>query len=74
MQLHNGFRNLDHLLDVLVFETPFAALVVIDEIPENLENILAKKFQLGIEVLELACYENGKGERVFFDLSRSSQT
>src|SRR5713226_6926735 len=61
---HN-FRNLDHLLDALVFETPFAALVVIDEIPENLENILAKKFQFGVEVLELACYENGDGERVF---------
>jgi hypothetical protein len=61
---HN-FRNLDHFLDALVFETPFAALVVIDEIPENLENVLAKKFQFGVEVLELACYENSKGERVF---------
>jgi hypothetical protein len=61
---HN-FRNLDHFLDALVFETPFAALVVIDEIPENLENILAKRFQFGVEVLELACYENGNGERVF---------
>ena len=61
----HGFRNLDHFLDVLVFETPFAALVVIDEIPENLENILAKKFQFGVEVLELACYENGEGERLY---------
>jgi hypothetical protein len=61
----HSFRNLDHFLDALVFETPFAALVVIDEIPENLENILAKKFQFGVEVLELACYENGNGERVF---------
>src|SRR2546421_1754967 len=25
---HNGFRNLDHMLDYLVFETPFAALVI----------------------------------------------
>src|SRR5713226_660428 len=61
---HN-FRNLDHFLDALVFETPFAALVVIDEIPENLEIILAKRFQFGVEVLEIACYENGNGERVF---------
>ena len=61
----HGFRNLDHFLDVLVFETPFAALVVIDEIPENLENILAKRFQFGVEVLELACYENERGERAF---------
>jgi len=61
----HDFRNLDHFLDALVFDTPFAALVVIDEIPENLENVLAKKFQFGVEVLELACYENGSGERVF---------
>lgn len=61
---HN-FRNLDHFLDTLIFETPFAALVIIDEIPENLENVLAKKFQFGVEVLELACYENGNGEKVF---------
>src|SRR5947209_18000924 len=28
----DGFRNLDHLLDSMVFETPFAALVIIDAI------------------------------------------
>jgi hypothetical protein len=61
----HGFRNLDHLLDTLVFDTPFAALVIIDEIPEKLENVLAKRFQFGVEVLELACYENGNGERAF---------
>lgn len=58
----HGIRNLDHLLETLVFEAPFAALVVIDEIPEDLENVLARKFQFGIEVLELARYENSAGE------------
>src|SRR6266481_7046982 len=38
----HGFRNLDHFLDVLVVEAPFAALVVIDKVPEDLENVLAK--------------------------------
>ena len=33
----NAFRNLDHLMERLVFETPFAALVIIDEVPDNLE-------------------------------------
>jgi hypothetical protein len=59
------FRNLDHLLETLVFEAPFAALVVIDEIPENLENVLARRFQFGVEVLELARYENATGEHVY---------
>jgi hypothetical protein len=61
----HSFRNLDHLLDTLVFETPFAALVIIDEIPEKLENVLAKRFQFGVEVLELACYEDRNGGRAF---------
>ena len=42
---NHGFRNLDHLLDYLVFETPFAALVIIDEVPDNLEKILLTRFQ-----------------------------
>jgi hypothetical protein len=57
------FRNLDHLLENLVFEAPFAALVVIDQVPEKLEGILARKFQFGVEVLELSQYQNVKGER-----------
>ena len=59
------FRNLDHLLEYLVFESPFAALVIIDELPENLENVLVRKFQFGVEVLELARYENEAGKRLF---------
>ena len=59
------FRNLDHLLEYLVFETPFAALVIIDELPENLENVLARKFQFGVEVIELARYRNKAGECVY---------
>jgi hypothetical protein len=61
----HAFRNLDHMLEWLVFDSPFSALVVIDEIPDNLENILAKKFQFGVEVLQLARYQNKGGERFY---------
>ena len=61
----NGFRNLDHLLERMVFESPFSALVIIDEIPENLEDILARKFQFGVEVIQLARYRNSHGEDVY---------
>jgi hypothetical protein len=61
----NGFRSLDHLLEYLVFESPFAALVVIDSMPDNLENVLSEKFRFGVEVLELARFENDKGEELF---------
>lgn len=62
---HHGFRNLDHMLDYLVFETPFAALVIIDEIPDNLEKILLTRFQFGVEVLELAYYTCSDGRKYF---------
>jgi hypothetical protein len=58
------FRNFDHLLEYLV-ESPFSALVVIDSVPVNLETVLSKKFNFGVEVLELARYESESGERVY---------
>lgn len=59
---NTNFRNLDHLLEFLVFESPFAALVIIDDIPDNLENILARKFQFGVEVIQLGQYRNTDGD------------
>jgi hypothetical protein len=61
----HDFRNLDHLLEYLIYETPFAALVVIDEMPEELETVLARRFQFGVEVLELARYQNSQGDRFY---------
>lgn len=61
----HGYNNLDRLLEAMVFESPFAALVIIDQMPEDLENVLAKSFQFGVETLELACYQNDEGERLY---------
>lgn len=60
-----SFRNLDHLLDALVYDSPFMALVVIDELPDGLETVLARKFKFGVEVLELARYQNASGDGVY---------
>lgn len=60
----DDFRNLDHLLDVLV-ESPFAALVIIDEIEEDLQAVLSKKFKFGVDVLEIARYVNKGGECLY---------
>ncbi len=61
----HGFRNLDHMLDYLVSETPFAALVIIDEVPDNLEKILLTRFKFGVEVLELAYYKCSDGRKYY---------
>jgi hypothetical protein len=53
----------DHLLEHLV-ESPFPALVIIDQMPESLETVLSQKFRFGVEVLELARCENASGERL----------
>ena len=58
----NGYRNLDHLLDELVHESPFAALVIIDNAPDDLQTILAKKFNFSVEVIELSRYKNDHEE------------
>lgn len=60
----SSYRNLDDLLEYLV-EAPFAALVIIDEMPEDLETVLSEKFNFPVEVLELAAYENKAGERMY---------
>jgi Crp-like helix-turn-helix domain len=60
-----GFRNLDHLLEHLVFESPFSALVIIDSMPDELEGVLSQKFRFGVEVLELSRYENIAGDYVY---------
>ena len=62
---NNGFRNVDHLLEHLVFESPFSALVVIDAMPEDLEGVLSEKFRFGVEVLELAKYQGEEGRYVY---------
>jgi len=62
---NNGFRNVDHLLEYLVFESPFSALVIIDTMPEDLEGVLSEKFRFGVEVLELAKYESQDGQHIY---------
>jgi hypothetical protein len=63
--IQHNFRGLDHLLEYLVFDSPFLALVVIDEMPDNLQNVLSQKFKFGVEVLELAKYVGESGENAY---------
>ncbi len=62
--LDNRFRNLDHLLDELV-HSPFQALVVINRVPDDLVNVLSRKFAFGVEVLEVRRFSNQEGNQMF---------
>ncbi len=62
---HPELRSLDHLVSTLVSESPFTALVIIDEIPDNLERVLADRFQFGVEVMVVARYRSESGEDIY---------
>lgn len=56
----NGFENVDYLLDVIVHgEDSFKALVIIDELVDELETVLVKRFKFPVEVLTLERYKDG---------------
>jgi hypothetical protein len=61
----NSFENVDVLLDRMIHEGEFAALVVIDDLREKLDSVLAKKFKFGVEVLTLSRYVNESGEYIY---------
>jgi hypothetical protein len=61
----NNFENVDVLLDRMIHEGEFAALVVIDDLQDKLDSVLAKKFKFGVEVLTLSRYANASGEYIY---------
>jgi len=61
----NGFENLDFLLETLVYEGQFSALVIIDELSSELEAVLMSRFKFPVEVITLRRYVNQAGERIY---------
>ena len=59
-----GFRNLDYLLEYLVFEAPFQALVVIDEATDDLDTVL-KSLRFPVEVVEFRTYRREDGASAY---------
>lgn len=57
----NGFENVDYLLELMTFGgDSFRALVIIDELVEELETLLISRFKFPVEVLTLERYKAGK--------------
>lgn len=61
----NDLENVDVLLDRMIHEGEFAALVVIDDLQDKLDSVLSKKFKFGVEVLALSRYVNLSGEQIY---------
>jgi len=54
-----GYRNIDALLDALIFDIPVAAIVIIDKTSEELENVLSQ-LTMDTDIIEFQTfvYEN----------------
>jgi hypothetical protein len=61
----NGFGNVDYLLERMIYDNEFGALVIIDELPEELEAVFMSRFKFGVEVLTLSRYRNEEGDRIY---------
>jgi len=62
----NGLENVDVLLERMIYgEDRFNALVVIDELSDELEKVLISRFQFPVEILTLERYRDERGKRFY---------
>jgi regulator of RNase E activity RraB len=62
----NGYENIDVLLERMVYgEDRFNAMVIIDELSDELEKTLISRFQFPVEILTIERYKDEKGKFLF---------
>jgi hypothetical protein len=61
----NGYDNIDFLLEKMIFSNNFNALVIIDELPDELETVLISRFKFPVEVATLQRFRNKNGEILY---------
>lgn len=61
----NGFDNVDYLLERMIYDGGFGALVIIDELLDDLETVLTGKFKFGVEVIELKRFKADDGSLMY---------
>ncbi len=54
-----GHRNIDALLEHIIFEKPVATIVIIDHISQDLEDILSQ-FTMSTDILEFQTFKHGQ--------------
>lgn len=62
----NGYDNVDYLLESIIHKKDsFNALLVIDELSEELETVLISRFKFPVEIVTLKRYKNQKGDILY---------
>jgi hypothetical protein len=63
----NGYENVDYLLESIIHnKESFNALLIIDELGEELETVLISRFKFPVEVITLKRYKN-KNDEILYD-------
>lgn len=77
----NGFSNIDYLLEQMIYpDDAFRALVIIDELEDELERILRSSLKFPVEILTFQRFRSALGERLYdfepflYELSVQSST
>ena len=77
----NGFSNIDYLLEQMIYpDDAFRALVIIDELEDELERILRSSLKFPVEILTLQRFKSNEGgvfyqfDPFLYDLSVQSNT
>nr|WP_299382193.1 hypothetical protein [Allomuricauda sp.] len=62
----NGFENVDYLLESIIHKKDsFNALLIIDELGEELETVLISRFKFPVEVVTLRRFKNRNGDLLY---------
>lgn len=62
----NGYENVDYLLESIIHKKDsFNALLIIDELGDELETVLISRFKFPVEVTTLKRFKNQKGEILY---------
>ena len=62
----NGFENVDYLLESIIHKkNSFNALLIIDELSDELETVLISRFKFPVEVITLKRYKNKIGKVLY---------
>jgi hypothetical protein len=64
--IRNGYENVDYLLESIIHKPDsFNALLIIDELGEELETVLISRFKFPVEVITLKRFKNQKGDILY---------
>jgi len=63
---NNGYENIDYLLESVIHKKEsFNALLIIDELEDELETVLISRFKFPVEVITLKRFKNGNNEILY---------